>query len=329
MSHNLQMQKTHEIVEWYEAHQTEFTKQEYCTRYRYRQYYLLNGSRCHKFKADGNKYKSGKKEFDEYLHRSLGEDINIRWIYRIIDCCVDGHSSPRNYGGFDGETWNLDDYKIWREKMKLREIIFKHPKLHLSACNKIMEYMDVKASTNKIIPEFKIIDGDFTSFDFTKELEKISFEDLKEAIEWTQQTCMGKNTPRLEKYYGEDIIKFRNKKYGGEKMIPILKRVANVLQNKFCVEFKNVLCNYYRDGNDHIQWHSDNKDSINDKIISVSFGETRTFGIRECENHKKKRSMELKDKTVVIFDREANDKYEHNIKKEKNKEARINLTFRI
>lgn len=47
--------------------------------------------------------------------------------------------------------------------------------------------------------------------------------------------------------------------------------------------FNSVLANLYRDGHDHVSWHSDDEYSLGDKplIASLSFGDTRNFELRK------------------------------------------------
>jgi len=47
--------------------------------------------------------------------------------------------------------------------------------------------------------------------------------------------------------------------------------------------FNSLLANLYRDGHDHVSWHSDDEPALGHQptIASLSFGETRVFHLRK------------------------------------------------
>jgi len=92
-----------------------------------------------------------------------------------------------------------------------------------------------------------------------------------------------------------------------------------------------VLLNWYRDGSDHIGWHTDAEKELgrNPIIGSVNFGATRTFQIRRIDNHDDKINFPLSHGSVLIMMGELQHFWQHAVPKEKKLNgARINLTFR-
>ena len=55
------------------------------------------------------------------------------------------------------------------------------------------------------------------------------------------------------------------------------------LNDKYKLKFNSVLANYYRDGHDTVDWHTDGEPALgkNPPIASISFGDTRNFELRE------------------------------------------------
>ena len=49
------------------------------------------------------------------------------------------------------------------------------------------------------------------------------------------------------------------------------------------LEFNSMLANLYRDGHDHVSWHSDDEPALGAQpvIASLSFGDVRTFELRK------------------------------------------------
>ncbi len=98
------------------------------------------------------------------------------------------------------------------------------------------------------------------------------------------------------------------------------------------VEFNSVLMNWYRDGEDYINWHTDAEKELgkNPVIGSVNFGETRRFLIRRNDDNKIKLEFPLKHGTLLIMSGELQHFWQHSVPKEKKiKNSRFNLTFRV
>jgi alkylated DNA repair dioxygenase AlkB len=61
------------------------------------------------------------------------------------------------------------------------------------------------------------------------------------------------------------------------KPFPIIR-----IEKVASVQFNSVLMNWYRDGDDYLNWHADDEKElgVNPAIASVNFGATRDFVIR-------------------------------------------------
>ncbi|KAL0032429.1 hypothetical protein WJX79_011024 [Trebouxia sp. C0005] len=120
--------------------------------------------------------------------------------------------------------------------------------------------------------------------------------------------------------------------YGKKIMQP--RQVAQVkseLEAIAGVEFNSCLLNLYRDGNDHMGWHSDNEKLYGDHptIGSVSFGATRRFLLRSNQDHTDKWSYDLCSGDVLIMKGSTQQHWTHSIPKmTRVAHPRINLTFR-
>lgn len=87
-------------------------------------------------------------------------------------------------------------------------------------------------------------------------------------------TLYGKtfDAPRLECWFGD-----RNYQFGGRietpaPWTPLAVKLREVVEKASGEAFDSCFVNYYRDGSDHIAWHSDDDDWIGPVIASVSFG---------------------------------------------------------
>jgi alkylated DNA repair dioxygenase AlkB len=141
-------------------------------------------------------------------------------------------------------------------------------------------------------------------------------------------------TPRLTAWYGDfgtDYSlagKVSNPNPWTEELLMIKNKVELIAG----IPFNSVLLNYYRDGNDSVAWHSD-KESVlgkNPVIASVSFGQVRSFDIRNKENNAEKYSVRLEHGSFLLMKAGLQEGWEHRIAKSTTPmRERVNLTFRV
>jgi len=141
-------------------------------------------------------------------------------------------------------------------------------------------------------------------------------------------------TPRLSTWYGDPDTDYS---VAGKIANPLpwtddLLMVKERVEPFACVKFNSVLLNYYRDGNDSVAWHSDRESVLgrNPIIASVSFGQVRSFDIRNKQDHSEKYSIRLEHGSFLLMKGGLQENWEHRIAKSvKPMRARINLTFRV
>ena len=141
-------------------------------------------------------------------------------------------------------------------------------------------------------------------------------------------------TPRLSVWYGDfgteysAAGKVADPNPWTKELLHIKARVEPIAG----VKFNSVLLNYYRDGNDSVAWHSDSEKILGRHpiIASVSFGQVRSFDIRNKLDHKEKYSVRLEHGSFLLMKAGLQEQWEHRIAKStKPMKARINLTFRV
>ncbi|MFT4929601.1 MAG: alkylated DNA repair dioxygenase AlkB [Phenylobacterium sp.] len=156
-------------------------------------------------------------------------------------------------------------------------------------------------------------------------------------VGWQQDSIQmyGKSIllPRLSAWYGESGMSYS---YSGIMLEPNpwnkgLLYIKDKIEQTENVLFNSVLLNWYRDGNDHISWHSDAEKELgkNPIVGSVNFGETRRFLLRRIENHDEKVEISLKNGSFLIMSGELQHFWQHSVPKQKSVNgSRFNLTFR-
>ena len=141
-------------------------------------------------------------------------------------------------------------------------------------------------------------------------------------------------TPRLTAWYGDQGTDYSS---GGIIDDPLpwteeLLMIKNKVEPIAGIRFNSVLLNYYRDANDSVAWHSD-KESVlgkNPIIASVSFGQVRSFDIRNKADHSEKYSVRLEHGSFLLMKAGLQEHWDHRIAKStKPMKGRVNLTFRV
>lgn len=166
-----------------------------------------------------------------------------------------------------------------------------------------------------------------------EELDRITFTNIR----WKQDSVQlyGKSVPlpRLTSWYGDSGKSYT---YSGISSQPNewnkgLLYLKSQVEACAGVEFNSVLLNWYRDGGDHLSWHSDDEKELgtNPIIASANFGETRDFVLRGKDDHAAKIVLPLKHGTLLVMSGEIQRYWQHSVPKRKNvRGSRFNLTFR-
>ncbi len=96
------------------------------------------------------------------------------------------------------------------------------------------------------------------------------------------------------------------------------------------INFKSALINKYRDGNDFIPPHKDTTETEEPTIVSVSFGESRTFIVKRIIFGEETETVyNLKQGDVFIMAGKSQENYTHEILKDSTiTKPRYNITFR-
>lgn len=150
------------------------------------------------------------------------------------------------------------------------------------------------------------------------------------SLPWQQNTIrvFGKEhlEPRLTCYFGP-AYSYSNIRWEAKEMPTVLFQLKQKIEVIAKAEFNAVLCNYYRDGQDSMGWHSDNEKEIESTVIaSVSFGGERTIKFR-ARNNEQKLAFNLPHGSLLLMNH-FQENWQHAISKVKSASPRINFTFR-
>lgn len=154
-------------------------------------------------------------------------------------------------------------------------------------------------------------------------------------------------TPRWHQAYGLPY-RFSGVNHRSKPMPSIIKRYmdyCNLCLAPYLTDFQNhsfnmCLVNWYENGLHYIGYHSDDENPmlLNAKgeslVVSISFGQTRTFVLREKTNKTNKVKLNMPHGTLIIMGGKCQKTHQHTVPKVtgvkgQNYCRRINLTFRI
>ncbi len=162
-----------------------------------------------------------------------------------------------------------------------------------------------------------------------------AFAELRDGIAWEAQhlAMFGDIVaePRLSSWHSDGIAYA----YSGvtrtpRPFTPLLNDLRARCSRFSGATFNSVLANYYRDGNDHLGWHSDNEivNGPEPIIASVSLGAERRFDFRHNETGETVKVL-LPHGSLLVMSGLSQQCWQHRIAREPNLTgARINLTFR-
>ena len=152
---------------------------------------------------------------------------------------------------------------------------------------------------------------------------------------WEQQTLhMYGNIvdePRLSTWHSSG----QNYTYSGQTRIAqpwttTLDGIRERCESQTNHTFNGVLVNFYRDGNDHLGWHSDDElvNGPEPLIASISLGAERRFDLRHRESREMV-SINLGHGSLLVMSGLSQKCWEHRIPKmPRLADPRVNLTFR-
>lgn len=192
------------------------------------------------------------------------------------------------------------------------------------------------------VPEGKLLYfEDFINQETSKSLKEYFCKKDKnenfENIKWNQDAIKiyGKEVliPRLSAYYGDEnkIYHYSNLVLIPNKWNKQLLFIKEKLEKTTKDNYNCVLMNWYRSGEDYMNWHADNEKELgrNPIIASINLGATRKFRLRKNDKSEEKIEFLLKNGSLLVMKGTLQHHWQHAVPKEKKiKDDRINLTFR-
>lgn len=144
----------------------------------------------------------------------------------------------------------------------------------------------------------------------------------------------GKKTqqPRDVAFFSDIVPKYEYSRESmpAQSLTTSLIMLLNSVNTMCNTSFNAILVNRYNDGDAYICAHSDNEKAIcNQNVVSVSYGATRTFRIRDKSTKKRVLDVPLRSGEVCWMDGDFQQQYTHEIPTQRKiKDCRYSFTFR-
>jgi len=165
-----------------------------------------------------------------------------------------------------------------------------------------------------------------------------TIESLTQDLKWRNDfiTIYGKTYPQPRKvaWYGDKGIHYTysNILMKALPWTPELYKIKLILEERLQCPFNSVLINLYRNGEDHMSYHSDDEKELgqNPTIASLSFGATRKFHLKHKFNKSQETiNLSVEHGSLIVMSGELQNFWLHKIAKTKKIVGpRLNLTFR-
>jgi alkylated DNA repair dioxygenase AlkB len=137
--------------------------------------------------------------------------------------------------------------------------------------------------------------------------------------------------PRLTVNYGERSYDYSGLTFAPLPWTPLLAELKAHAERVAAQGFNALIVQLYRDGNDGVNWHSDDNPSVGEDptIASLSFGATRRFLVRPKRGEGPALDLTLNSGDVLVMRGDLQHTHVHKVPREPQVTApRINLTFR-
>ena len=139
--------------------------------------------------------------------------------------------------------------------------------------------------------------------------------------------------PRLNAWYGDEGAHYG---YSGMRMVlnpwtPLLKMLKLQVESALGLSFNSALLNYYRSGEDSVDWHSDDERELGHKpvIAALSLGVERRFDLRHKTRKKLRYKLDLEHGSLLVMAGALQHHWVHRVAKCNTIiEPRVNITFR-
>lgn len=181
-------------------------------------------------------------------------------------------------------------------------------------------------------PHLQLLPGFFSADDNERLFQRLRWEQRWPDNRY-QMAGRQFELPRLQTWHADPGIVYRysNNLLASRPWTPLLLAIRRRLELQLGVRFNAVLVNYYRTGEDHVGWHSDDEPELGPQpfIASLSLGAERRFAYRH-RSLPVQGSLSLPGGSLLTMAPDFQHEWLHSVPSQPGLAAgRINLTWRV
>ncbi len=162
-----------------------------------------------------------------------------------------------------------------------------------------------------------------------------SLTGLLAEMEWEQRSVrlFGKDVPqpRLIAWAATHSYRYSGLTLAPRTYPPTLQVISDAVRDHCRVPFNHVLLNRYRDGNDHMGWHSDDEPELGNEpsVACLSLGATRDLLFKQRRHSKEITTVPLSHGDLLLMHGSVQHTLVHRLPPRRKVEGeRVSLTFR-
>ncbi|MDO9106518.1 MAG: alpha-ketoglutarate-dependent dioxygenase AlkB [Methylovulum sp.] len=180
-------------------------------------------------------------------------------------------------------------------------------------------------------PDLKLIDGFYDAAESVR-----LFQQLLHGQDWpdNRYVVSGRQfiLPRLQTWHADSGIRYSysNNLLETRPWTPLLLAIRSRVESHLGFSFNSVLVNLYRNGGDHVGWHSDNEPELGGQplIASLTLGAERPLQFRHKQSARQGQVL-LPSGSLLVMQPDFQHHWLHSVPPDPNlADGRINLTFR-
>ena len=139
-----------------------------------------------------------------------------------------------------------------------------------------------------------------------------------------QQRCVGFFSNEIKQY------KYSNQISLSKPMTSSLTTLLSQVNNLYGTTYNAILVNKYKSGKDYISRHSDDETNLdNSGVVSISYGATRKFRVRDKKTKKILKDINLEPYSIIQMGGKFQEEFTHEVPIQKKiTDERISFTFR-
>jgi alkylated DNA repair dioxygenase AlkB len=113
-----------------------------------------------------------------------------------------------------------------------------------------------------------------------------------------------------------------------QKLTPSLKEILGIVNERYNSDYNGILINYYKDGNNYIEKHSDSLNHPKNGVLIISYGSERNFRVYNKKTDEKIKDIQLINGEVLHMGGDFQAEFKHDIEKDdKIKTERYSISF--